>query len=507
MAVTVVTTDATTINGEATLVLDVQYEKTVLVFTGTEWAILVGGEGDGVGIEFDTSPQSGDYLEVTAVGGDPVDAFGVKFEVGEGGMLVNANAGNPTQALVVENADGAGALAIGVQTDVATSDVDPDSKAIGVAGSGWADDGIGVGVEASGGSDAGTAIGLDAYAVSAGDVFPIRGWANATKVFEVDADGNIHVPEGSSVIDDIGGGPTPTGDFIPQGGPLTEDFYVGNGYAFRGADGGAGLGGERLEFYSGEGNEASGSAAGMTMQGGSSSGDGGGFGMEAGWGGAGGQGGDFELTGGAGDTGNSEGTSIRIGGGAADGVTHGKLTVKTDASWGAAGEGLVSDGSENVVWGPVASGDFIPQGGPLTADLDVGGFAVRGADGAAAPGGGVVVIGGTGDTADAGGNVELIGGTGDAGNDQGAEIALYGGVGDGNPGRASLTTDGSLGASGQALVSDGSSQLVYGGVISAAGVPSGAPDGSLPFAYDTTAITGGFYFWNGSSWVKIATIL
>lgn len=46
-----------------------------------------------------------------------------------------------------------------------------------------------------------------------------------------------------------------------------------------------------------------------------------------------------------------------------------------------------------------------------------------------------------------------------------------------------------------------------GGVIVASGVPSGAPAGKLPFAYDTTAVTGGFYFWNGSAWVKVATIL
>lgn len=41
-----------------------------------------------------------------------------------------------------------------------------------------------------------------------------------------------------------------------------------------------------------------------------------------------------------------------------------------------------------------------------------------------------------------------------------------------------------------------------------AGVPAGAPTGAeLPLAYDTTAVTGGFYFWNTAAWVKVATIL
>ena len=42
----------------------------------------------------------------------------------------------------------------------------------------------------------------------------------------------------------------------------------------------------------------------------------------------------------------------------------------------------------------------------------------------------------------------------------------------------------------------------------AAGVPGGAPAaGTLPLACDPTAVTGGFYFWNGAAWVKVATIL
>lgn len=65
-----------------------------------------------------------------------------------------------------------------------------------------------------------------------------------------------------------------------------------------------------------------------------------------------------------------------------------------------------------------------------------------------------------------------------------------------------------VGAAGTALVasSGAASGVAWGGVQVAAGVPSGAPTG-LPFAYDTTAVTGGFYFWNGAAWVEIAAII
>lgn len=45
-------------------------------------------------------------------------------------------------------------------------------------------------------------------------------------------------------------------------------------------------------------------------------------------------------------------------------------------------------------------------------------------------------------------------------------------------------------------------------VRSAAGVPAGAPTTTeLPLAYDSTAVTGGFYFWTGAAWTKVATIV
>jgi len=41
----------------------------------------------------------------------------------------------------------------------------------------------------------------------------------------------------------------------------------------------------------------------------------------------------------------------------------------------------------------------------------------------------------------------------------------------------------------------------------AAGVPSGAPTaGEAPVAFDSTASTGGLYFWTGAAWVKGSTI-
>jgi len=65
------------------------------------------------------------------------------------------------------------------------------------------------------------------------------------------------------------------------------------------------------------------------------------------------------------------------------------------------------------------------------------------------------------------------------------------------------------GAAGEALVVDTTAggQPVWGGIYAiAAGVPSGAPDGALPIAVDTTAVTGGIYVWDGAAWVKAATI-
>lgn len=44
-------------------------------------------------------------------------------------------------------------------------------------------------------------------------------------------------------------------------------------------------------------------------------------------------------------------------------------------------------------------------------------------------------------------------------------------------------------------------------IRAAAGVPAGAPSGSeLPVAVDTTATSGGLYYWTGAAWVQISVI-
>ena len=62
-----------------------------------------------------------------------------------------------------------------------------------------------------------------------------------------------------------------------------------------------------------------------------------------------------------------------------------------------------------------------------------------------------------------------------------------------------------LGAAGTIMTSGGTNAR-WSIVQSAASVPAGTPTGN-GFAYDSTAVTGGFYFWNGAAWVKVATIL
>lgn len=44
-------------------------------------------------------------------------------------------------------------------------------------------------------------------------------------------------------------------------------------------------------------------------------------------------------------------------------------------------------------------------------------------------------------------------------------------------------------------------------LIIAAAVPVAAPTTSqLPIAFDSTAVTGGLYLWDGAAWVKVSTI-
>lgn len=106
-----------------------------------------------------------------------------------------------------------------------------------------------------------------------------------------------------------------------------------------------------------------------------------------------------------------------------------------------------------------------------------------------------------------GGDASLEGG-GSAGFAHSGGGFLARGATAGAEGRVLARSFGSFGAAGEALVPDGTvdSTLVWGGVIVAAGVPAGAPNGKLPIAVDTTAVSGGIYVWNGAAWVKAATI-
>lgn len=162
----------------------------------------------------------------------------------------------------------------------------------------------------------------------------------------------------------------------------------------------------------------------------------------------------------------------------------------------------------------------IPQGGPLTQDLQTDSFNVKGSagvDGAGNPlaaalqvqkvadGAFATLFGGSGLAGAGGASATLQGGSGDNGNDTGAAIGAGAGDGAGNPGTIQAVTGGSFGMVGQALVATGLGPVLYGGVQVAAAPPAGDPTG-LPLAVDTTAVTGGLYVWNGAAWVKVSTI-
>lgn len=186
----------------------------------------------------------------------------------------------------------------------------------------------------------------------------------------------------------------------------------------------------------------------------------------------------------------------------------------------------------------------IPEGGPLTQDLDCahrslvntgevlgdnGGLILAGQAAAANPQraairvnlpeeeiritagriagvSGDVLIGGTVSTGGNPGTTVTITGANSGSGGGGASIAIEGGDGAGNNGRVAIITDNTPPDAGLVLVGTSDFHNVYGGVIVAAGVPVGAPSGSLPFAVDTTAVTGGLYVWNGAAWLKVAAL-
>jgi hypothetical protein len=144
-------------------------------------------------------------------------------------------------------------------------------------------------------------------------------------------------------------------------------------------------------------------------------------------------------------------------------------------------------------------GGGIPQGGPLTQDLLTNSASLIGGNDGSVTNAIVQVNQGGGNQ---GGSVDIVGGQ--SGGFDGGHVFLEGATVAAD-GKVGVHTGPSWGAAGQALVSDGSQRLIYGGVQIAAAVPMGAPTG-LPLAFDSTAVTGGLYVWNGAAWVKVSTI-
>lgn len=137
------------------------------------------------------------------------------------------------------------------------------------------------------------------------------------------------------------------------------------------------------------------------------------------------------------------------------------------------------------------------------ADGDATGANVEFDDASAPNGGDFNGRGGLGGVGGIGGAANVVAGTGDNLNKQGAELNLHPGTVTAHGG-AAFKIKNSLGQSGEAIVSDGDNNIVYGGAQSGAGAPSAAPDRFLPFYFDTTAVTGGLYMWVGAAWVKVS---
>lgn len=212
----------------------------------------------------------------------------------------------------------------------------------------------------------------------------------------------------------------------------------------------------------------------------------------------------------------------------AGGGPGGSQTLAQTLALGNDADGLpITNAADGVDPSDVATvgqlgGGGVPQGGPLTEDLLMGGHSIEGTaadvglsaalfsagDYTGGQGAPAIMQAGDGLAGESGGDAALHSGYGDAENtgDQ-SIIAARAGVGPGYLGAVDIYTAGSSGTSGQALVSDGSSRTAWGGIYAiASGVPSGAPVGKLPIAVDTTAVTGGIYVWNGSAWVKAASV-
>lgn len=161
-----------------------------------------------------------------------------------------------------------------------------------------------------------------------------------------------------------------------------------------------------------------------------------------------------------------------------------------------AGSVLIAGGAGTDADGP--SGSFTARGGAsgfgevVASSLVLQGAVSSGGAGSA------IITGGTGPDG-FGGDVDLRGGPGGLSSEfQGCNLIARNGSPAGH-GRLQLKTNAVQGAAGEALVSDGAQRVVYGGVQTDIGAPSGAPDGFLPLYLDT-ADGNALYVWDGSAW-------
>lgn len=177
---------------------------------------------------------------------------------------------------------------------------------------------------------------------------------------------------------------------------------------------------------------------------------------------------------------NGNGGDLTLSPGAKDGAgTDGKLSITDSAqSTGAMGEVLTAQGDTTALW--QAGGGAPTLAAVLTVSDDAGASPITNLTDPTNPQDAatkayvdsfVVPVGITGELA-----AQDLDGTSDAG-----AVGHYADVGHQHP--------------------------ILPTVRFAAGVPAGAPSGTeLPIAFDSTAVTGGVYYWSGAAWVKGGTI-
>lgn len=162
-----------------------------------------------------------------------------------------------------------------------------------------------------------------------------------------------------------------------------------------------------------------------------------------------------------------------------------------------------ADGTDILNMGSGTTANGLTLEGPLTLNnqsIDMGGGSIANAVGIDNVGGGITTLSITLDGDDGGIAMggDKVTGMGDPEDAQDGATKAYVDAHSPDPDAA---------AAGQVVASDGAVAAYVLAVQTSAGVPTGAPASSAGFAYDTTAVTGGFYYWNDVAWVKVATIL